>query len=139
MERVVKEDLDTHIETNELLSKSQHGFRSGKSTQTNLIEYLNRISKWMDKGKRVDVLYLDFSKAFDVVCHERLMVKLQAAGVTGLMKAWFKDWLSNRKQRVKVEGHFSSWEDVLSSVLQGSVLGSILLNIFVDDIDEAVK
>ena len=104
-----------------------------------MIEFSNQITKWIDHGKKVDVLYLDFSKAFDTVCHERLLVKLKAAGIKGDLLAWLKDWLTDRRQRVKIEGHTSDWAAVLCSVLQGSVLGTILFNIFIDDIDEAVR
>jgi len=64
MDRIVKEDIDHHLESNDILSKSQHGFRSGKSTQSNLIEFLNVTTKWMDEASSFDVVYLDFSKAF---------------------------------------------------------------------------
>ena len=125
------------MERNRLISNTQHGFRHGRSTQTNLIEFFNNATKWLDDGKCFDVVYLDFAKAFDKVCHERLLAKLENIGVTGKMLKWFEGWLSERKQRVVVEGHFSKWIDVISSVMQGSVLGAILFNIFIDDIDQA--
>ena len=139
MERMVKNEISKHVENGALMSKTQHGFRSGKSVLTNLIEFLNQTTKWCDEGYCFDVIYLDFSKAFDVVCHKRLMVKLRAIGIGGKVIRWLEDWIANRKQRVKIEGEFSDWVSVLSSVLQGSVLGGILFNIFVDDIDEAIK
>ena len=139
MERIVKNEIDKHVESNALMSKTQHGFRTGRSVQTNLIEFLNQTTKWADEGECYDVIYLDFSKAFDVVCHKRLMVKLRAIGIGGRVIQWLEDWIANRKQRVEIEGEHSEWIDVLSSVLQGSVLGGILFNIFVDDIDEAIK
>ena len=114
----------------------ENGFRSGRSPQTNLIEFFNVATKWMDEGKSLDILYLDLAKAFDKVCHRRLIQKLEAIGIEGKLKKWLTDWLKRRRQRVKVEGKESEWADVLSSVLQGSVLGGTLFNIYIDDISE---
>ena len=77
LERIAKKYLVQHIESNGLLRNTQHGFRTGRSAQTNLIDFFNTATKWMDKGESFDVLYLNFSKAFDVVDHERLMIKLE--------------------------------------------------------------
>ena len=134
MERVVKEQLTTYLEKNKLISEAQHGFRHGRSPQTNLIEFLNETTKWLDEGRAFDILYLDFEKAFDKVCHERLMTKLEAKGVNGKAKAWLRDWLSGRKQQVRVDGETSGWIEVVSSVVQGSVLGGTLFTVFVDDL-----
>ena len=139
MERVVKEEVMKHVETNRLLCEAQHGFRAKRSCQTNLIEFMNETTKWIDEGASFDILYLDFSKAFDVFCHKRLMLKLEAMGIAGKVKEWLRDWLSGRRQRVKVEDELSEWIEVLSSVVQGSVLGGTLFDIFIDDIHKVVK
>ena len=80
---MVKNEIDAYIEKNDLMNDSQHGFRRGRLTQTNLIEFMNTTMKWFDEGKCFDVIFLDFFKAFDVVCHKRLMVKLEAVGIKG--------------------------------------------------------
>ena len=138
MERIVKDALMDYVEKNGHLSEAQHGFRSGRSTQTNLIEFLDVTTKWMDEGKAFDVVYLDFSKAFDVVCHKKLIEKLKNIGIGGKLLNWLKNWLKGRRQRVRVDGKFSDWVDVLSSVVQGSVLGGTLFDIFIDDIRKVV-
>ena len=138
LEWLVKNEIDAHVESNNLIKDTQHGFRRGRSTQTNLIEFLNVTTGWGDEGKCYDVIYLDFSKAFDVVCHKRLLEKLKAIGIQGKVINWIEDWLARRKQRVVVDGNYSDWIDVVSSVIQGSVLGGIFFDIFIDDIDDEV-
>ena len=134
LERIIKEQLTTYLETNQLITDAQHGFRQGRSPQTNLIEFLNRTTKWLDEGRSFDVLYLDFAKAFDKVCHKRLILKLEQMGVEEKAKEWLQDWLKGRKQRVRVGGEVSEWEEVGSSVVQGSVLGGTLFLVFANDI-----
>ena len=126
MERLVKDAMMQHVESHGLLCDAQHGFRTGRSPQTNLVEFLNETTKWIDDGKAFDIIYLDFSKAFDKVSHAKLVEKLEMANIVGKVKVWIADWLKGRKQRVKVEESFSDWIDVLSSVVQGSVLGGTL-------------
>ena len=98
MERIVKEQLMAYLETNRLITDAQHGFRNGRSPQTNLIEFLNRTTKWLDKGRSFDILYFDSAKAFDKVCHKRLVMKLEQMGVEGKAKEWLRDWLSGIKK-----------------------------------------
>jgi ribonuclease P/MRP protein subunit RPP40 len=93
----------------------------------------------VDRGEAFDVVYLDFAKAFDKVPHERLVKKIRAHGVCGKLLAWVKSWLSGRRQRLVLNGKFSTWAAVLSEVPQGSILGPLLFRIFINDIDESVK
>ena len=92
----------------------------------------------VDSGYPVDVIYLDFQKAFDKVPNKRLLHKLAAHGIGGELLLWIENWLSGQKQRVTLNGQCSSWKDVLSGVPQGLVLGPILFLIYINDVDESV-
>ena len=88
--------------------------------------FFEEITKWVDDGSPVDVVYLDFQKDFDKVPHQRLLLKQKSHGIGHDVINWIGKWLTHRKQRVIVDGEISNWKSVLSGVPQGSVLGPIL-------------
>ena len=106
-----------------LLAKEQHGFKPGRSCVTQLLTTLESWTTLLQDGVPIDVVYLDFSKAFDSVPHKRLLVKLQAYGIKGKLLNWIQAFLTNRKQQVIVNGFQSDESSVASGVPQGQSLG----------------
>ena len=139
MEKIISKQMMEHILVNDILPKQQHGFLQGKSTSTNLLEALNVWIEMQEHNLPVDIIYLDYSKAFDTVPHKRLVGKLSSIGIKGNLLTWIKDFLSDRKQRVLVNTGTSKWTEVLSGVPQGSVLGPLLFIIFVSEIPSLVN
>ena len=139
MESMIREKIDQFLDQHKIIGKSQHGFRKGKSCQTNLLEFFFETYDYANDKIPYDVIYFDFEKAFDKVPHKRLINKLEANGITGKVSNWIENWLKDRTQKVLINGQSSSEANVVSGVPQGSVLGPILFTIYINDIDEDIR
>ena len=118
---------------NDLISSNQPGFKPGDSCINQLLSITHDIYQSLDQGYEVRGVFLDISKAFDKVWHKGLIHKLKQNGIGGPLLKILTDFLKSRKQRVVLNGQHSSWTDVLVGVPQGSILGSLLFLICIND------
>ena len=140
-ERIMRKAIVEHLDNNQLMNKSQHGFRKGRSCISALLEvYDNVMSSISNPNVNcIDMVYLDFAKAFNKVDHHILLYKLKQFGITKHVGIWLASFLSDRKQFVQIPGGISTYGPVSSGVLLGTVLGPVLFLILIADITKNVK
>ena len=129
LEHIIHRHIMNHCDPHNLLRSHQHGFRQKHSCESQLILYIEDTYRQQDKHKQVDMLILDFTKAFDTVPHQRLLMKLKHYGIDSNLHRWISSWLTERTQQVVVDGDYSTCKQVRS----GTVLGPLMFLLFIND------
>jgi len=136
LERVICCQVREHLVNNNLLHYTQHGFTTGRSTCTNLLESFNDWTLCFQDKQQVSVVYIDFSKAFDVVSHNKLFARLQSYGIAGSLLSWLCNFYSGRTHCTKVGTTLSDISDVISGVIQGSAIGPLMFLAYLNELAE---
>ena len=144
LEHIIVSNINKHLAFESILADCQHGFRSQRSYETQLVQFYHDMVSNLDGArdrcqKQTDVIIMDFAKAFDKVPHRRLLYKLDHYGIRGFTHKWISSWLSERSQKVVLDGQASDPVPVLSGVPQGSVLGSVHFLIFINDLSDNIR
>ena len=138
LERIIHKHTFNFIMENNIITSLQSGFVPNDSTTNQLVSIYNSFCQALDDGKEVRAVFCDISKAFDRVWHRGLLYKLEAYGIRGNLLRWFKDYLTDRKQKVVLCGATSQTATIHAGVPQGSILGPLLFILYINDIVENI-
>ena len=139
LERVIKLQLQSHLDLNDIITGNQYGFRKNHSTETCILKLLNDLYTAHDNGLLGGIVYIDLKKAFDTVSHNIMLRKLQSIGVSVDSIEWFRSYLLDRTQITRVSGKSSTALSVQMGVPQGSILGPVLFQIYVNDLPKYIN
>ena len=144
LEHILVSNINKHLALDSILADCQHGFRSQRSWETQLVQFgydiISNLDGAVNRGhKQADLIMMDFAKAFDKAPHRRLLHKLEYYGIRGSTHKWINLWLSVRTQQVVLDGQASDPVPVLSGVSQGSLLDPVLFLIFINALRDSIR
>ena len=138
LERILRSYLIQYLEANDAFPNSQHGFRPNRSTVSQLLEQYDAILDALCSQSNIDIIMLDYAKAFDKINHSILLEKVKTLGIGGQIGKWIGHFLINRTQKISLSGHLSNPSKVVSGVPQGTILGPVLFLIYIADIGDNI-